>query len=417
MRLKAACLAAALVVLHAPCALLDAGAGPRGADAQSCAAGVCGAAPALGPAARRLLLEGWEEATTVMAPQFVELVPAGAPGAVATRRRFAHAGCADRPEWRFLWPMSLTEGWTCGDYAAGALNHDYCDTDLGYDFVAGEWLAARRACPVACGACCDVSAHCDGAPDAAACREECRTAVAAPMTITAGGTSHTLTDPYERYLAHVDAKSNAPADAGDWAMFQQHASGVDSALTVNETVLEVVPFQGGTFMDEKEVRVFSSTPLSKVRYTTDGTAPSATLGTVGATVRVERNALVHALGYMPRETGRTMAASDPSSVSINVKASPPSLSVVECVVDSGQTLTFNASFPYANQTCILAMVLVQARAISSTLVNSTVLRYSINQPDPGTSNPQVCVCVCVCVCVRAFGALSCSYNRSLLCVY
>jgi len=167
MRLTAARLAAALVVIHIPCALLDAAAaGRRGADEGTCAAGACGAAPQ-----RRLLLEGWEEATAVMKPQFFELMP------VAHRRRFAHAGCGDRREWRFLWPMSLTEGWTCGDYAEGALNHDYCDTDLGYDFAAGEWLAARHACPVACGACCDVSSHCASAPNPALCHDECKVCV------------------------------------------------------------------------------------------------------------------------------------------------------------------------------------------------------------------------------------------------
>ena len=45
MRLTAARLAAALVVLHTPCALLDAAeAGRRGADEGTCAAGACGAA-------------------------------------------------------------------------------------------------------------------------------------------------------------------------------------------------------------------------------------------------------------------------------------------------------------------------------------------------------------------------------------
>ena len=216
-----------------------------------------------------------------------------------------------------------------------------------------------------------------------------QTAVSTAMTVTAGGVSRVLTDPYERYLAHVDSKNaSATMDTGAWAMLQQHRSGVKSALTVNETVHEVVPFDGGTFLDEKTVRVFSSTPFSKVRYTTDGSAPSTTLGTVGATVRVDNNVRVRALGYMPRETGRTMAPSNLSTVSINIKALPPRLSVLECVGDRGETVTFNLSFPYANQTCVLAKVLVEARAINSALTNYTILRYAINQPDPGSSNPQ-----------------------------
>ena len=111
-------------------------------DAGACAAGV---------AQRRLLAAGWDEVLAVRAPQFVELVPAvdqGAPGSFVQRRRFVHPGCADRPEWRFMWPTSLAEGFTCDDYAAGRINNDHCDSDVGFEFESGTWvLAMCITCP------------------------------------------------------------------------------------------------------------------------------------------------------------------------------------------------------------------------------------------------------------------------------
>ena len=332
-------------------------------------------------ARRRLLLAGWAEATAVRPPQFVELVPAanlsgsGQGDPEPHKRVFSHEACADRPEWRFIWPTSLTEGFNCEDYAAGAINHAYCD-DLGYDFDEGEWVTARQACPVACAVCCDIAPHCEQAADPAGCREGCMAA----RNVTVDGHSIMLVDPFEKYLAHVGTEV--------LAMYKQHKRGVDTALTVNQTVHQVVPFGGGQFMDEKEFRFFSSTPLSKIRYTTDGTKPSSTVGTMAAKVKLVQSADFRAISYMPQETRLTLAASNISSVPITIKASPPSVNVLECRLPDDSTLRFNASFEYNRQVCTQAKVEIKARASLGSLGNETRLRYVVNQPDPGASNPQ-----------------------------
>jgi len=389
------------VALRAAAALLMLHAGPastRASDAPSVAGrGVtCGSDGHTCPgphasardARRRLLLAGWGEATAVRPPQFVELIPAaGGPGsgdAAPHRRVFAHQGCADSPEWRFMWPTSLTEGFTCEDYATGAINHAYCD-DLGYEFDAGEWLTARQACPVACAACCDIAPHCAQEVSPAACRQTCKN----DRTITVGGQSVVLTDTFEKYLAHIDENTaHVTMDAGLWAMYRQHSSGVDTVMTANQTVHQVVPFLGGQFTDEKEFRFFSSTPLSRVRYTTDGTVPSPTHGTVASKAKLVRSAQFKAISYMPPDTQISLPESNVTSVPITIKASTPILTVLECATGEGIALRFNATFEYSSQACLWAKVEIRARTSLGSLGNETRLRYVVNQPDPGASNPQ-----------------------------
>ena len=338
---------------------------------------------------RRLLMAGWAEATVVQPPQFVELVPVtehSATGELVVQRRvFAHSACGDRAEWRFIWPASLTEGFMCDDYAVGAINHDHCASDLGYEFEGGLWLTALQACPVACAACCSISVHCDEAPNPETCRQEC----SASRSITTGGQTVTVTDEFEKYLAHLDAHTPTVSTAtGAWAMLQQHKNGVNTARTMNRTLFQVVPLEGGEFVDERQFRVFSATPLSAVRYTSDGSAPSATEGALATTVRFDRSVVVRAMGYLPVETQRTLAPSNISSVAITIKASPPIVTIIECTIEGGEVLRFSAANPYANQTCSLAKVEIKARESLGGLANLTRLRYAVNEPDPGASNPQ-----------------------------
>ena len=344
-------------------------------DAGACAAGV---------AQRRLLAAGWDEVLAVRAPQFVELVPAvdqGAPGSFVQRRRFVHPGCADRPEWRFMWPTSLAEGFTCDDYAAGRINNDHCDSDVGFEFESGTWVLARHACPVACAACCDLSPLCEERPDPAACRAKC----SAPRNVSAAGHVATLTDAYELFLAHADDLAPGGTANSSYAMYQQHQNGIDTPLTRNHTVTLLVPFDGQTtLIDDKELILFSSTPFSKVRYTTDGTDPSDSVGTEATRVRVEQTMQLKAVGYMQLDT-HSLPPSNISTVSITIKASPPTMTVVECRMQNGESLHFTRSAPYANQSCTLARVEVAAVGARA---NATRLRYVVNRQDPGTSNPQ-----------------------------
>lgn len=148
---------------------------------------------------RRLLLSGWAEATSVREPLFFELVP------IQDRKKFVFPECANRPEWRFMWPTSLSEFFTCDDYAKGAINNEYCQSDLGYDFQAGEWLPAQQACPVACGTCCDFGSFCkknERVQDSTFCVVDCKTSGA--RVIEVGSQVLQVTDVYEKFLAFAD---------------------------------------------------------------------------------------------------------------------------------------------------------------------------------------------------------------------
>jgi hypothetical protein len=169
-------------------------------------------------------------------------------------------------------------------------------------------------------------------------------------------------------------------NTGVWSQFQKHKNGSNTLFTVNSTVHEVRQLAGASFLDEGEILVFSSTPLSRVRHTLDGTTPSSTAGVESSRVRVASTATIRAAAYMPAGTARTLTGSGISSVNITIKATPPIITVVACHRDTG-TLYFDASHSYAGQACVTAEVMVKAGS-SLALAKDTRLRYAINREDP-----------------------------------
>jgi hypothetical protein len=331
---------------------------------------------------RRLLLAGWEEATEVRPPQFVERQNLMDPktGLPRTLRLFAHPGCADRPEWRFMWPTSLEGGFACEDYKADALNQ-YCASDVGFDFATGEWLTAQQGCPVACAACCEVNnTHCNSDPNPSACQQTCLT-----WANERANEGIEFADEYEAYLAHVDHISKTSLDL---AMFRRHKNGEDTEFTKIQPELRIVHFDGRVSIDEKELVLFSSTPFSQVRYTIDGSMPSPIIGTVASHVRFEHTVQLKAVGFMPAGTNRSLAASTPAALDVIIQASQPTVTVIECEQTGGDTLYFTPDAPYTNQSCSIARVAIAVRRELGPRANTTRLRYAIDHPDPGSSNPQ-----------------------------
>ncbi|MBE0605157.1 MAG: chitobiase/beta-hexosaminidase C-terminal domain-containing protein, partial [Deltaproteobacteria bacterium] len=186
---------------------------------------------------------------------------------------------------------------------------------------------------------------------------EAATVTAATFTVSAGGTSVPGTVGYSgttatftptgnldtstSYTAMVttgaeDLAGNAIASDYTWS-FTTGAAGAVSAPTFSPVA--------GTYASAQSVTLSTSTPGATIRYTTDGSTPTSTVGTVySGPVAVSATTTIRAIAYL---TGWANSAVASAAYTITGTVSAPTFSPVAGTYASAQSVTLSSSTPGA----------------------------------------------------------------------
>jgi hypothetical protein len=159
---------------------------------------------------------------------------------------------------------------------------------------------------------------------------------------------------------------------------------------------------GGTFSTSQSVAITCDTPGSAIRYTTNGSTPTATFGSIyTAPVQIDVDTTLNAIGYVSGMTDSPVATGDfnikvdapdfspaggnyTSAQSVTISSTTASASIRYTV--DGSTPTSSTGTLYAGPVSISITTTLRAIAYKSGMTDSDITSdtYNINLPDVGT---------------------------------